>query len=85
MESSPKVHSLAPQVDFVGVFQFVLFVVGDEVGKGSCVNGVGRAVAVVLCPLVNGALEEVGSFGPHGALDVFRVDDMVGCWVQAEP
>ena len=54
-------------------------------GEGACVDEVGRAVAVVLCPLVDGALEEAGAFGPHGALDVLRVDDVVGSWVEAEP
>ena len=85
MESSPEVHSLAPKVDFVSVFQFVLLVVGDDVGEGSCVDSVGGAVAVVLCPLVDGALEEVGAFGPHGACSFFGVDDMVGVRVEAEP
>ena len=85
MEASPEVDSLAPQVYFSRVFKFVLFVVVDDVGEGSCVDEVGRAVAVVLCPLMDGALEEVGAFGPHGALDVLRVDDVVGSWVEAEP
>ena len=85
MESSPEVQSLLPQVDFGCMFQLMLFVVVDDVGEGSCVDVVGWAVAVILCPLVDGALEEVGSFRPYCALDLVRVDGTIGSWVEAEP
>ena len=68
---------------FIGVFLFVFGVVGDDGLKGTCVDMLGRAVAVVQCPLVYGALEEVGAFRPYSAGGVFGVDDRHGGRVEA--
>ena len=75
----------APEAYFVGVFEFVLVVVVDYVGKGTDVNVVGWSEAVVVDPIVDGAVWEVGTFWPRCALDRVGGDDAVSGGVEAQP